>query len=284
MFSLFEVVSKNIQIPPINLTFIRFFIGGSILIIIAITKVAKDKLKIKKVDFIKMWLLGLILIASAILLQIALINTTVSFCVFIYSLNAIFMAFAGWVFLKERPNNVIWFTSALAFIGVGILTNPFEGSLNLYSLIAIVSAVLYSLFNTFMFKVGRIYGNLLSTSISIFFGAISLGVVLLLTGSNLTYGLKNSNIVQILVIGVICSAFVYIMYYKTMEVLSVSIASTVFLIKPVLASILAAIFLKEIPSLTFIIGGILIFISVSISVFSKINKNIKLIEQKESNN
>lgn len=240
---------------------------------VALTKIIKGKQKIEKTHFLKMWLLGILLMLSCILLQIALINTTVSFCVFIYSLNAIFTAFAGWIFLKERPSNIIWVTCVIAFIGVVIITNPFEGSISLYSFVALASCIIYSLFNTLLFKVGKSYGILVSTAISIFMGAISLGAVLALTGANLTLGVNSTNIVQILFIGIVCSAGVYVMYYKTMEVTSVSIASTVFLIKPVLATILAAIFLKEIPTVIFIIGSCLILIGVAISLFAKIKKS-----------
>lgn len=273
MFSVFEVTSKNLEISPYALTALRFFIGGITILPFSLAQYSKSRRKINLKDFVRIWLLGLLLMSSCILLQIALVNTTVSLCVFIYCLNAVFATFTGWIILKQRPHKSIWITCIISLIGLIILIEPFKFGINIYAMAALASSILFSLFNTLMFKARGIYGNLITTAISFLTGAITLGAILVFKGENLIIGINESNILRILFIGVICSGIVYLAYYKTMEVTSVSLASTVFLIKPVIATLLSVVFLKEELTGSFFAGSVLIFAGISITIAYKLIQN-----------
>ncbi|HHW30645.1 MAG TPA: EamA family transporter [Clostridiaceae bacterium] len=286
MFSVFEVTSKNLEISPYSLTALRFFIGGITILPFSLVQYSKSISKINLKGFVKIWMLGLLLMSSCILLQIALVNTTVSLCVFIYCLNAVFGTFTGWIILKQRPPKSIWITCIISLIGLVILIEPFKFGINIYAVAALASSILFSLFNTLMFKARGIYGNLITTSISFLTGAATLGIILFLTGESLVAGVNGSNIFRILFIGIICSGTVYLAYYKTMEVTSVSLASTVFLIKPVIATLLSVVFLKEKLTGAFYAGSVLIFIGVSITIASKLiqNRKVQQIQQNRNHN
>ena len=103
-FSTIEIVAKTIHgIDPLQMNFIRFFIGGIFLLPFAIKELHKRKLKLTLNDFLFFALTGTIGVTiSMCFFQTAVVFTKASIVAVIFSTNPIFTAPLAFFILKEK--------------------------------------------------------------------------------------------------------------------------------------------------------------------------------------
>jgi drug/metabolite transporter (DMT)-like permease len=260
MFGTFEVTSKLIHgLDAIQINCLRFCIGGLALLPFALLEIRRKRIRFRFKDIAYLVLLGVLFVpVSMLLYQIALAHTTASLSVFIFSVNPVFIAIFALIILKERANKVIVAAIAIGLVGLAVIANPFTRDFNIYILIGVVAVAVFGFYSVLMRPVTARFGNLVTTTLVIVFGALVLAAGLVVRGVPLLKGLSWQNIGPLVYLGVFCSGLTFVSYYKGMSLTSTNVGSIVFFLKPVLSTILAVIVLHEVLTVRFLIGAALI--------------------------
>ncbi len=270
-FSTYEVVSKTLidKVNPFQINFIRFFIGGVILLFFLIIK--KDLL-ISFKDMLSVAAIGILnVVLSMNIVQLALYvpGSKASVSAVIFSSNPIFVCiFAS--FLDNEKLSVKKIIGLLIGIA-GILTIFFEkmGFSDFKSpVLALISAVLYGLYTVLGRKISVRIGSLKMNAYSFLIGSLALLPVLLIFKMPVLR-FDYSGIWQVLYLSVFVTGIAYLTYFKGLSIAGAGKGSLVFFMKPVLASAIAVIFLREHVTLNLIAGTLLILCGIGTVVKSK---------------
>lgn len=262
LFSTYEVVSKTLvgRIDPFQINFIRFFIGGVILFLYL---AFKGDLKITGKDFLKVSLTGVLnVVISMNLVQLSLYedNAQASVVAVIFSSNPIFVTLFAAVLDRERINASKAIGMLLGIIGVVVIFAD-KISLNINSLkgplYALLSAVFFALYTVLGKKISSRIGSVKLNSYSFMAGSLLLLPILILQGRPVIE-FDYSVSIQMVYLSVLVTGLAYMTFFKGLAITGASKGSLVFFIKPVLASIIAIIFLGEKGTITLVAGTLLI--------------------------
>ncbi len=259
LFVTLEPVSKLIagDINPFAITFWRFLIGAVILLPFAAVKIKKDKLCITPKSIGVMILLGILFICfSMVSLQIAVkIADAPSLIAIIFSSNSIFtMIFAVFI-IKEKMTWQKWCTLFLCIIGV-VICIDFKSGTNLESvLLAVFSALSFSLYTVLSRKYTTQLGSSVQTSIVFIMGSIVLLAALLIGGVDIMPTFTAKNISILLYLGILVTGVGYWSYFRAIEKSGAIMGSLAFFVKPILT-----------PFATFAINGIVPDVKIFIAV------------------
>ena len=273
LFTTLEPVSKLIamDISPMAMTCIRYFIGGIILLPFAIYKMKQGNVKLCGKDYGILAFLGVLCICiSMTLLQFAVKTAdSPALIAIIFSSNSVFTILLAIFVLKEKFTVQKLLAVALCILGV-IVCADFSSGTNLLSIVyALGAAVSFSLYTVLSKKYSRKIPGMIQTSFSFFFGSIALLGILLLTGENLFAGLDSfKNVSILLYLGIAITGVGYWAFFKALEKSSATAASTVFFIKPILAPF-ATFFINE------IVPGYRVFLALVLVVAGSILTSIE---------
>ena len=270
LFSTFEVISKTLvgKINPFQINFIRFLVGGIVLLVFVIIK-GGSRITVK--DFLWVSLIGVInVVISMNLLQLSLFDSTAkaSVVAVIFSSNPIFVTIFAGLFDREEIGLVKVLGLIVGFIGIIVIFFDKIGfqSMDIRSpLLALLSAIFYGLYTVLGRKISINIGSLKMNAYSFIIGSLVLLPVLICLKTPIIH-FDYSGIIQVGYLSVFVSGFAYLTYFKGLAILGASRGSLVFFIKPVLASVIAILFLKEQASINLLIGTILILSGIFISV------------------
>lgn len=273
IFSTMEIVGKMIaiKINPYQLTFIRFLIGGLILLPFSIREIKTRKLILNIKDYMFFLFMGILCVAIGMtIFQAAVLYTKASTVAIVFSTNPMFTVPFAFLILKETITRRTIFSLFLSFIGILFILNPL-GHTSDYKgiLLAVLSAIIFSLYSV----IGKLritkYGSFLSNCFTFLFGDLVLLICLLLFKVPIISGINGTNIVQLIYLGVVVTGFGYVFYFLAMKETSAIAASTVFFIKPALAPLLALLILHESLSINTLAGIFLILIGSYVSIMAK---------------
>lgn len=185
----------------------------------------------------------------------------------------IFVAILSTVFLKEHINLGKWAGIFISFIGITVITvGAGNGiSLSFGALLILISAISNSLYSILQKLLLEKYTPLELTSYFIWSGTF----FLLLFSPGLFKDLMAASSVSTLsavYLGIFPGALAYLIWARVLSHGSAAKVSSIQFIIPVLALIIAFLFLHEIPTHITIIGGTLALIGVSITNFTKQTK------------
>ncbi|HEX3028894.1 MAG TPA: DMT family transporter [Clostridia bacterium] len=271
LFSTYEVVSKTLvgKVNPFEINFIRFTIGGVILFAVLFIK---SDYKIGMTDFIWTLILGVLnVVASMNLLQLSLYvkGAQASVTAVIFSSNPIFVALFAAYFEKEKLNiyKIIGLLMGVAGISAIFFNKLRAGFTDFRSpLLALSSALLFGLYTVLGRKVSMRIGSIKMNAYSFISGALVLMPILLIFNIPIVY-FKPSGIIQVVYLSVLCTGIAYITYFRGLEIVGASKGSLVYFLKPVLASLIAIIFLNEHPSINLFIGTALIICGIFFVIY-----------------
>lgn len=261
-FSTMEVVGKTIanQLNPLQLNFLRFLIGGLVLLPFALSELRAKKLRLTANDFLFFAVTGFLGIAfSMSLFQMAVLYAKASVVAVIVSTNPIFTVPFAYFILREKlpPNTLLALLLCLA--GLGFFLNPFGMNADLHGIwLAIASAVSFSLYGVISRKRVEKYGSFALNSLTFLVACAMLFVYLTVSGIPTFTGINAGNVLQVAYMGVVVTGLGYLFYFLAMRETSAVTASTVFFIKPALAPILSWIALHEVLRPNTIIGVLLV--------------------------
>ncbi|MGE5678470.1 MAG: DMT family transporter [Pseudomonadota bacterium] len=270
IFSTLEVVSSTLKnlINPLQLTFLRFLIGGVILLPLVI----KKKEKLHSSDLLFFLGLGILnILISMGGLQLAINMGKASTAAILISSNPIFVLLFSSVILKEK---VTFDRIACILFGItGITLVIYKGNTGGDTFASLALAILASLTFGLYTVLGKLKSEGVSSitmiCLSSIFGSLLYVPILLFKGIPL-FEIPQGSLLRILYLGVFLSGIAYITYMEALKLLTASKGAMVFFLKPVVASILAMIFLGEVISGKTVAGMLLVLVGIFINFF-KIN-------------
>jgi len=274
MFSTLEVVTSTIKnlINPLQLTFLRFFIGGVVMLPLVIKK--REKVQAKDLlFFLALGILNIFISMSSF--QYAITIGKASTAAILISSNPIFVMLFSSIILKEK---VTYNRIACILLGIaGITLITYKGNVGGDTAVSLILAIFASL----TFGLYTVLGKMKSEGISSItmicyssiFGSLLYVPVLLLNDIPI-FRIPEGTIIRIMYVGVFVSGIAYVTYMEALKILTVSKGAMVFFLKPVIASILAVIFLSESMSFKTVAGMILVLIGVFINFFT-INSKLR---------
>lgn len=282
IFSTMEIALKLISgvFNPIQVTFSRFLVGGIFLIPFALNTLHKKQCHIMKKDYLYFAFLGFLgTTVSMGLYQLAVCNTKASVVAVLFSSNPVFVTVFAFVLLKEaiHKNNI--FALILQIIGIIVIINPLNVKLSALGVtLSIASTLIFALYGVYGKKKCAKYGGIVVTCFSFLFGSLEMLILIAFTHiSSISSALKAANLAQfadiplfagyslavlpvILYIYIINTGIGFACYFKSLEETSAQTTSLVFFFKPILAPILALIFLHEVIPFNMMIGIVFILI------------------------
>ena len=266
LFSTVEIAGKMIghRVDPIALTFIRFFVTGVVLVALSIPTLRLRVTPLAGRDWGFFCLNGFVGIALAIsLFHVAVLafekaaSSAVVFCA-----NPVFVLLFGRFVNNETWSPRKWLAVVLGAVGVSLFALE-SGGLARSSItglaVMLLAAALFGLSICMAKRKMADYGAKLLMGFSALFGSLMiLPVAIFRTGSAGLAGLADAWL-PIAYVTLLGTTAAYFLYYFGLLNTSLHGGSLTFFLKPVLASVLAIVILKEQTNIYMIAGTLLIF-------------------------
>lgn len=265
-FSSIEVVSKDLMnyLGPFEMTFIRFFIGGTVLLIFSfVSGTHKELVKLGRNDYSLMALLGFInIFFSMTMLQYAIKYGEPAVVALIISSNPIFVYIISLMLKHEAVSikKISGFILGIAGISIVLIKDFNDLEIEAGAVYAIIGAVSFAGFTILNKKAVSKHSPLVVNIISFAFGLTCIGIFFALRGSvDITAELFDSpvRVSKLLYLGIFVTAVSYITFLTAIKRIGPVASSLVFLFKPAVATIFAVIFLSGEIRLNFFIGLLL---------------------------
>ena len=247
---------------PLQLTFLRFLLGGLILLPFALRDLHRRGYRLTRSDWLYLLALGVINICiSMTLFQVGMKYTNASLGSVILSANPIFTMIFSHFLVHDRFTRKKAVVLALSIVGLVIVADPrtlFSGGDMLGLLLVLTASIGFGLFSALGKKrIGRIGGLTLNCMSFLLGSVVELGVLLAIGEPIFTHMTWHA-LGVLLYTGVVITGLGYVCYMKAIELSGPSAASTGFFIKPVVAIILSALILSEPVTGNIVVGTVLI--------------------------
>jgi drug/metabolite transporter (DMT)-like permease len=251
------------NLDPFQITFLRFLIGGIVLLPFAIKEyLGHPKGYMTGRLWLSMLLLGAVNVPFCmILFQLGVMHSNAATAAVIFCSNPIFtMPFAHLMTKDDKMNRNKMLAILLGAIGLIFMIRPWdiqEGNSLAGALFSLSGAVVFGFYGVLGGRtVGRV-GVFTQTSVSFLFGALILLCLLPPLGRPILEGAAD-NIALILYVSIVVTGGGYLFYFLAMKSSNPTTASITFFLKPVIAPIFAVIILKETITYNMYIGIALI--------------------------
>ena len=288
IFSTMEVMLKTVHgvFAPMQITCLRFLIGGILLIPFALRSMKKKGASITRADLGFFALTGFLCVAfSMVLYQMAVTHTKASVVAIIFSCNPLFVTMLAYLLLHEqiRRNHII--ALALELLAVFIIIDPLHAALDpTGALLAIAAALVFSFYSVVGKKRTARFGGIAVTCFSFLFGSTELLLLLLLgrtaavggffssVGLNifvdvpLFAGIPLSALPALAYICAVNSAAGYVCHMMALEKTSAQEASLIFFLKPMIAPLFAFLFLREEITANMLLGIVCFLVGSGIAI------------------
>lgn len=296
-FSSMEVAIKytNGVFNPIQLNFVRFLVGGLILMPFAIKKLKKFDYKLTKGDYIKFAFLGgLQIVIGMSFYTVSILYIPAHMAAIIFSCNTFFSIVFAFIILREKIYTFTVIALCFSFSGMAIISNISEHDIKVTGvvlcLLAAISFSLYGVLSKYFTK-GSPIGGIVVTSYGFLFGVFELFILIMISRIATVSQFLNANNLKVLAdipilsgisidtalplifICVGVTGLGFASYFAAIDALPMSTVSLVFFIKPVLAPIFAFLALGEVIVQKNIIGLLLIVVGSCILYVNSLKKN-----------
>lgn len=295
LFSSMEIALKLIanEFNPIQITFLRFLIGGVILLPLSFKNLKERGISLDKGDLKFFASAGFIcVVVSMILFQLAILYGKASIVAILFSCNPIFVIPFAYFILSEKINKVTVITLTMSIIGVICILNPLKmTSVGSGIIFAILAAAAFALYGVIGKTKCEVYGGVVSSCFCFIMGSAELLALILISKISFVAGelqklglgkfadipvfkgITVGTIPSLIYVGIFVTGLGYTFYFLAMEESSAATASLVFYIKPALAPVLALIILKEAISLNTVVGILFIIAGSCVTFASGFIKN-----------
>lgn len=258
LFASMEVVSKPLMgsIDPLVLTFWRFVCGIAVLGIVMVVRRKKVKLSPGKVSVLA--LMGILnTFMSMSFLQLAVKNTEASRAATVFCSNPVFVviiaAILGWEKCTKRKSLGL----LLGLSGLVLVTGMHTMKVDTGTIYALLASITFALYILLGRKASLSTDPITVNVISFAFGLAALAVWLVAKGVPMSPAPLQSELPSFLFMGIGVSGLGYVTFITAIRKLGAGNASTIFLLKPAVATVLAIVLIGETVSLHFIIGLLL---------------------------
>ncbi len=237
LFTTLEPLGKLIsgEVSPLVITFVRFFLGGLVLLPFAALEIKRRKIRLGAADFAKIALLGVLCVCvSMLLLQFAVQKAaSPALVAIIFSSNSVFTVLFSALINREKitPEKA----AAVLVCAAGLPVGADFAKISFVSFaLTVAAAATFSLYSVltkrFMCRIGAV----VQTGFSFVFGSAVLFVLLVALRIPFAFNFSAKNISVLLFLGIALTGAGYWSYFRAMEKISAIGASFVFFIKPVL--------------------------------------------------
>lgn len=285
LFSLFEIISKKIELNSVTLTGLRFFFGGLFILLLFFKTVLKEFFSLNIKNRLKIFFSGFLNVCIAMLaLQFAVKigNATTSAIiissnpVFVFLIQAIGEKIKGKALnhSSDNKNKFIFIKFLLLLVGIfGIFLVVYKkdkGDNTLSIILAVLASLSFALYTIFSKKLLKTISSITLNSISFSIN----GFILLISSiffyqSNIYSFLTNLTIDKILFLSILSfgvTGLAYITYFFALKNLDAVKVSLVFYLKPVVVLIINSIILFENVGFYKILGIFIILIALIIYI------------------
>lgn len=250
LFGTMEVACKvaGNDLDPFQLTFIRFAIGGLMLLPFAVAELKKNHIRLSIRDIMVLAGVGTLGIPlSMVFFQVGVINSNASTASVLISINPMFTMVFAHMFTEEKLKKHSVAVLAVALLGLVFMIRPWslqEGN----TVLGIVSMLLAALFFGMYTVAGKVsvqkMGIMAQTSISFILGSLILLIMILIMGRPVTAGVAD-NLPLVLYVGIFVTGLGYFSYFMAIKLSDAATGSFAFFLKPAIAPLMAVIFLRE---------------------------------------
>jgi len=275
LWSTIEVTTKLIhaELPPLTIAFLRFVLGGIILLPVVI--IYRKKVYWSRVsgrDWLVLLLLSFIGITGTFsLYHIALYWIDASSVATLVSAVPLFSAPMSVLILKERIGKIG--VAGLLAGGAGVFLIYLSEEFSTESIIAVsimcIAVTCFSIYAVLMKPLNRKMDPRVTTSLSLFIGGLMMIPILLMDGAPLLRPIPLLSVVYLLFLSFFAVGVAYLFYFMGLERVNMSRGNTLMYLKPTLATVMALIVLSEVPSFLRIVGIVTITISVFVIIREK---------------
>jgi drug/metabolite transporter (DMT)-like permease len=267
LYSTVEVVTKLLgPVPPHLLAFLRFFPAGVILLAIG----APGFRRLTRRDGLALACLGVVGVTATFSTYhtgLRLEHLDASTAAVIFSVNPVFTALAAVFFLGERLTagrvaGVCLGLAGVYLVGFGFGLPVFSTAMG--PLLMFAAQVTFSVYIAAGKKYVARYGPFFVTGFTFVVGSLCFLPMV----SNWSFPDSAGAVWGVVYLCAGATGLGYVLYFYGLSGVPVAAGSSVFYVKPVLASALAVAVLGEELSLSFYLGVLIIFGSLSLAIFS----------------
>ena len=260
-FGTMEVALKigGASFAPLQMNFLRFLLGGLILLPLALRDKKKRNLTLTRSDWGYLAMLGLVGVClSMSCFQIGVMNLNANTASVMISSNPVFTMIFAYFLLGEPFTKRKALVLVLCVAGLVLVANPLhmaEGNTVkglIYQSIALVTFALFTALGKL--RVNKL-GGLIQNSFSFLIASVVNFFILLLSGTPIFKGITPQSLPVLLYCGVVVTALGYYSYVSAIKLAGPSNASIAFFLKPIIAVTAAALILKE-PITANIVAGV----------------------------
>lgn len=267
LFGTMEIALKiaGSSIDSFQLTAVRFFIGGLLLLPFAIKEMRDNDIRLDIKQFLYLGLVGIICIpVSMLIFQIGVLKSNAATASVLISMNTLFTLIFARIIDNEKISRNKIIAIFVGIVGALFMIKPWdmqEGNTVLGVVLVLIGAAAFGLYTVMGKKATDQVGIFVQTSFSFIEGSIVLAVINLIIGKPIIAGINMDNILPVLYVSVFVTGLGYLFYFIAIKYSNAVTGSVTFFIKPAIAPILAVLILHESIYWNSIVGIILVLIA-----------------------
>lgn len=250
LFGTMEVALKMVgnHLDAFQLTFLRFSIGGILLLPFATAEMKKNHVKLTLKDLIQLLGVGTLGIPiSMVMFQMGVMHSNAATASVLIAINPLFTMVFAHFFTDEKMNRQKMIVLFIGMLGILFMIKPWnlqEGNTvqgTIYMLLAAITFGAYTVAGKVSVKK---IGLMAQTSISFILGSLVLLVVVAVSGRPVFAGVADQ-LPLVLYVGIFVTGLGYFSYFKAIKMSDAATGSLAFFLKPAIAPVMAVIFLGE---------------------------------------
>ena len=250
LFGTMEVALKmgGSEFDSLQLTFLRFLIGGIILLPFAAAEARQNKVRLTARDLGWLALVGMMGVGiSMVCFQYGVDACNAATASVLICLNPLFTMVIAHIFTSEKMDRLKAAAMVIGLIAIVFMIRPWDvqpGNTVTGMILMLAAAVTFAAY-TVMGKrsIARI-GTFFQTSISFLLGSMMILVVIVITGRPVLDGVSE-NWLLVLYVGIMVTGLGYFFYFTAIKLSDASTGSIAFFVKPAIAPVFAVTLLHE---------------------------------------
>lgn len=267
LFGTMEIALKiaGSTIDSFQLTAVRFFIGGLLLLPFALKEMKDNDIKVDLKQFLYLGLVGIVCIPiSMLVFQIGVLESNAATASVLISMNTLFTLIFARIIDKEVISRNKIIAIFIGIIGAAFMIKPWDmqqGNTIHGVLLVLIGAAAFGLYTVMGKRATQEVGLFVQTSFSFIEGSIVLMIINLIIGKPIIAGINMDNILPVLYVSVFITGLGYMFYFVAIKYSDAVTGSVTFFIKPAIAPILAVLILHEDLYWNSIVGIILVLVA-----------------------
>lgn len=261
IFGTIGLFVRNIPLPSSVIALVRAFVGTLFLLVLLLAKREKPDFSSIRRNLRILALSGTAMGFNWILLFEAYRYTTVAVATLCYYFSAIFVLIASPFVLRERITPVKAVCSAIALIGMVLVSGITEGGTGAFSPLGVAmglgAAVLYATV-VLLNKKLRDISSFDTTISQLGVASIVLLPYVLLTENLTSIALPPMGLMMLLTVAIVHTGMAYAMYFSSLKELKAQTVALVSYLDPVVALLLSVCVLSEPMTPAGVIGAVLV--------------------------